>query len=128
MFSDKTMNIGKIVNILILITCAGNIYAQTEIPILQIDTVKKIETENFLHRTNIDNLVRNPYPAKLPVVDLHDKYNQPLQQQHAKIQPPQIYCFYTVHLLPTNRRFLVNCLLNKAVIFQVKLQKNWHIH
>lgn len=67
----------RIITILIFIIGVNYVYAQTETPKLLIDSVKPFETEQFLQRNNMNNLLHNPYPVKLPVIDLHDQNNLP---------------------------------------------------
>ena len=86
----KAMRAEKIVTILIFAFCANSVFSQTEKSVLLIDSTKQIQTEQFVPQHSMENLIRNPYPAKLSIsIDLHDIPNQhQLPAIVRKIQSP----------------------------------------
>ena len=84
------MKIKIIITILILIVGANNVYAQTETRLLLIDSTKLLETEKILPKNDMYNLLRNPYPVQLPIIDLHDQQNLPTATTQKDTTPVKI--------------------------------------
>lgn len=57
----------RFVLVAILVLFAGQLFAQTEIPVILADTVKHIKTKELLLQNNINALLHNAHPEKLPV-------------------------------------------------------------